>query len=86
MRTERGVPQLIRGDPAIQQTDDAIGGGGQGLIVGNQNQRAAVVAVQPDEQINDLLPGRRVQIAGRLIREQNGGPVRERPRDGRQPS
>ena len=64
------VRRLVAHDPTVAQRDDAVGVGGQRAVVGDQHERAAEVAVEIDQQLDDLLAGGRVEIAGGLVGEE----------------
>jgi hypothetical protein len=49
--------------------------------VGDQDHRG-VLAGQPGQQLGDAGPGRRVEVAGRLVGQQHRGPPDDRPGDG----
>ena len=56
--------------------------GGDALIVGGDERRAAFAADQAQELGEDDVGGRLVEIAGGLVGEDQGGPVGERAGDG----
>ena len=58
-----------------------MGSGGQMIVVGHHDDRGAVT-VEPVEEIENLTTGRRVQLTGGLVGEQDRGPVGDRPGDG----
>ena len=51
-------------------------------IMGDEEQRRAVLALEREQQIDDLRSGLLVEIAGRLVGEDDPGARRERARDG----
>ena len=52
------------------------------LVVGHDHQRRLRRAIQLEQQLDDALAGHRVEIAGRLVREQHGRPRHERACNG----
>jgi len=54
---------------------------GDPLAVGRDQHRTAVLAYQPVEQGEHGLGGVVVEVAGRFVGKDDGGPMRERPRD-----
>ena len=42
-------------------------------VMGHQHERRAVRGVQVEQQLDDARAGRRVEVAGRLVGEQDGG-------------
>src|SRR6266540_371185 len=68
-------------DPAVAQRDRDVGLLRELLIVRDEHDRRLAPAVDVDQEIDDLVAGPRVEIAGRLVGEQDRGLVRERPGD-----
>ena len=65
----------------VEQLDDPVGDLEHHRVVGRDDRRDALGPDDvPDEQ-HDPLPGLRVELAGRLVGEQQPRPVRERPGD-----
>ena len=63
--------------------DDAVGGlAGQLLIVRDHDQGRALAAEVVEQQGHDLGGRGRVEVARRLVRQQDLGPIHQRPRDG----
>jgi ABC-type phosphonate transport system ATPase subunit len=56
--------------------------GGDLRVVRDQDDRLAAVVAQRAQQPDNLFAGGRVEIARRLISEQDAGLVRQRPGDG----
>ena len=52
-----------------------------GGLVGHEHDRLAPV-VEPSKQGHDLLAGGRIQVARRLVGQQDARPIHERPGDG----
>ena len=50
-------------------------------FVGDQHQRHAALGVLGEQEIDDLLAGRLIEIAGGLVRHQDGGIGRQRARE-----
>ena len=71
-----------RFDPAGRHADDAIGVGDQVEVVRHHDDSQPVVAVQVAEQLDDLAAGVGVEVAGRLVGEQDARPVDQGPGDG----
>ena len=65
-------------DPAGAQPYHAVAALRQRGVVGDQHQRHAALGMLGEEQIDDLLAGRLVKIAGRLVRDQDRGIGRQR--------
>ena len=68
-------------DAAVAQRDRFVGQRRQLGIVRDEHERAAALAVDGHEQIDHLPAGGAVEIAGRLVGEQDRRIVRERARD-----
>ena len=68
-------------DAAIPHPEQALCPRGDREVVGDDDDRHAV-GVQPVDQRDDLLPGRLIELAGRLVRQQEPRAIGERPRDG----
>src|SRR5262249_38195890 len=77
----RAVQPVGRHAP-VTQLDDPVGVLGQRRVVGDQDERALLAAVPPDQELDDPRAGGRVQIAGRLIGEEEGRPVGDGARQG----
>ena len=69
-------------DPPVADDEDAVGVGGRLRIVGDEDDRLAALDARAPERIEDLGAGRVVEVAGRLVGEQEGRPGDERPGDG----
>src|SRR5215472_17865278 len=83
--TGRDVIWMLRsgvaGDPAVDDLDDpARVPRGQVGVVGDQDQRLSR-GIQVEQQLADRLPVRPVQRPGRLVGQQQRGPVHQGPRD-----
>src|SRR5207249_396378 len=64
------LAQLLLGlDPAVAQADQAPGPAGQGLVVGDEDDRPPL-GIQAVEELRDLLTGRGVEVAGGLVGQQ----------------
>jgi hypothetical protein len=61
-----------RDDEAVAQLDAAPGARGDLRFVGDDHERHAPLALDALEERHDLLAGRRVEVAGRLVGEQQG--------------
>src|SRR3954447_26595448 len=48
------------------------------VVVGHEHEGRAAVALQPEEQLDDLLAGGLVEVAGRLVGNENGRVRRHR--------
>ena len=69
--------------PSAGQTDDPVGLIGDGPIVGNHYCSEVPLLVQGSQDSNDFLAGALIEIAGRLVGQQEIGLDDERPSDGR---
>ena len=67
---------------AVADPDDAVGVRGDRRIVSHQHDRQAILAVELAEEVEDLLAGRGVEVAGGLVGDQQGAAVDQRPGDG----
>ena len=67
---------------SVVQPQHPIHLGGDPLVVGGDEGGAAFVANEAEEFGEDDVGGALVEIAGRLVGEDQGRPVGERPRDG----
>src|SRR5437870_8740828 len=76
-RSLGGIPEVVRDDSPILQRDDSIGPRSQFRIVRDEHHRAAVVAIEADKQLDDLATGGGIEIAGRLVRQQDRWPIGE---------
>ena len=62
--------RAISHDAPVPELHDPVGEGREGGVVGHQHERDAVAAVEADEEIDDLAAGRGVEVAGRLVGQQ----------------
>jgi hypothetical protein len=58
-------------DPAGAHAHHAIAACGKGGIVRNKHERRAARALQLEDEIDDCVAGRIIEISGRLIRHKN---------------
>src|SRR6266542_2582238 len=70
-----------RKQAAILHAQYAPGLGSNGVVVRDEQDRLAVLLGQSRQQLDDLGTGRRVEIARRLVRENDPRPCAERTRD-----
>ncbi len=73
---------LVGDDVAVAHRDDAVGVGGDVGFVGDDDDGHALLAVERDQGLHDLVRGAGVEIAGRLVGEQQARRVDQRARDG----
>ena len=73
----RAGDPLVR-DAAVTDMDDAIGPLSRGGIVADDEGGAARLAHELGDQREHVARGRRVELAGRLVRDQECGPGRKR--------
>ena len=69
-------------DPAVAQVNRDVGDGGQLGVVGDEHERRAARPIDPEQEVDDVPPGRAVEVPRRLVRQQQRRIVRQRPRDG----
>src|SRR5438552_10659013 len=67
--------------PAVLEPDLPPGLAGDVDVVGDDHDRHLVLAVEPFEQVDQLLRGLGVDGPGRLVEEDEGGAVARRARD-----
>ena len=72
---------IIVEDEPVAHPDDSIGVGGDGRVVRHEDDREPVLAVELAEEAEDLLARLRVEVAGRLIGDQEGAAVDQRAGD-----
>jgi hypothetical protein len=72
---------LVSADPPIPHTDDALGAIGNFLTVRHQNESHAFVAMQVLEEIEHLSRSVGIEVAGRLVGEQQHWIVSQRSRN-----
>ena len=70
------------GDAAVAQRDGHVGERGQLGIVRHQHDRRLARAIDLEQQLDDLAAGLAVEVAGRLVGEEERRIVGERARDG----
>ena len=62
-------------DPAVVEADDPVAVLGDVRLVRDQQHRDAALLIQTLEDVHHLDAGARVQVAGRLVRQEDGGLV-----------
>ena len=70
-----------RDEHAVADAQDAFRLRGDAVVVRDEQHRHPVLVAHAAEQVEDLRAGLGVERAGRLVREQQPRPVRERARD-----
>ena len=80
-RLDRRRDRRRLADQAVAHPDDPIAGLADLAVVGHQDERLAVLAIEPSEQREDLGRSLRVEVAGRLVGQDQPGLVDERPGD-----
>ena len=60
----------------------AFAQGGDAVIVGDDDQAIAALGVELEQQVDNLVAGRRVEIAGRLVGEEERGAIAQGAGDG----
>src|SRR5436190_578503 len=65
-------------DAAVAQRDPPVGVRGECRVVRDEHERAAPLAVEREEELDDRCTRRRVEVARRLVGEQQRGGPRER--------
>src|SRR6202034_375152 len=70
----------ITDDHPVTDLDARVGGGGHTGVVGDDHDRGAAL-MQPAQQVQDRPAGRGVQVAGRLVGHDQGGPPDQCPGD-----
>ena len=68
-------------DPAVPDDEDPVGVGRGLRVVGDQHDRLAALDARAPERVEDLGAGRVVEVAGRLVGEEERRPGHERPGD-----
>jgi hypothetical protein len=83
VRVPRSIPRLalVTADRPVAERDHAVGVGGDVGFVGDHDDGHALLAVEADERLHDLVGRARVEIAGGFVGEQKDRGVDERPRD-----
>jgi hypothetical protein len=69
-------------DPAIDEGDAAIGGGGNFGAVSDEDDGGFLLAGEPGDEFNDGGAGGGVEVARRFIGEENGGLMNEAAGEG----
>src|SRR2546427_7977403 len=65
-RANLPAPRLLD-DLAVPHAQDPMGPRADGGVVGHEDERLPLLAVQADEEVHDLRRGLRVQVPGRLV-------------------
>src|SRR5882724_7847422 len=76
----RGPPSAARRKPAVAQYHDAIEPRGEPLVVRDDHEANAKLAVELEHELEQLASIRAVEIAGRLVGEHERGSCHQRPR------
>ena len=78
----RRPSSIVVADPAVADDEDAVRIGGRLRVVGDEDDRLVPLLAGAPERVEDLGAGRVVEVAGRLVGEQQRRPGHERPGDG----
>ena len=73
---------VVGNDPAVAHGDDPARIFGDIGFMGDDDDRHALIAVERDQRLHDLMRGLGVEIAGGFVREQDARAVDQRPGDG----
>ena len=71
----------VGGDLAVGEDDDAVGVGGDLRVVGDDDDGLAELVDRRPQQVEDAVARLRVEVAGRLVGEDDGGPGDQRAGD-----
>ena len=74
MAPPRQRPSAV-GDPAVLDVNAPVGPRGQRLVMGHQHQRHAGLGAQREQQLDHRRRVGAVEVAGRLVRQQQLRPV-----------
>ena len=74
-----GRRQAVVHHRAVAQTDRARGAGGEFDVVRDHDQRRACLGIEVEDEFDDALARLGVEVAGRLVGEEDRGTVDERP-------
>ena len=69
-------------DAAVADDEDAVGVGRGARVVGHEDDGLAALVAGPPQRVEELVAGRVVEVAGRLVGEQERRPGDERAGDG----
>src|SRR5438309_241789 len=72
-----GGPLSLAYDEAVAHDDAAIGAFREGLLVGDEDHRGALLPIEGEQEVEHDGAGGAVEIAGRLVREKDWGTERE---------
>ena len=75
------APAELPDDAAVGEVEDAVGDRRRARLVGDHHDRLPELLDRVPEQLEDLGAGLRVEVARRLVREDDVRPRDERPRD-----
>mmetsp|Transcript_9048 Transcript_9048/g.15294 ORF Transcript_9048/g.15294 Transcript_9048/m.15294 type:complete len:243 (-) Transcript_9048:279-1007(-) len=82
LASDGGVDCSDLEDLAVGHLDDAVGEVLEALVVGDHDHRDLVLDIEVDQDLHDDVRRLSVQVSRGLIEQQNGGIVRNGPRDG----
>ncbi len=68
--------------PALAEAEDALAACGEGAVMGDQQQGRALLPVEAEEQVAYPAAGLAIEVAGRLVGEQQRRPGHEGTSDG----
>src|SRR3546814_10911356 len=66
-----GAVHHVVDDEAVEQLHRARAAVGELRVVGDEHQRGPVLGLQSEQQVDDLVAGLAVQVAGRLVGQQD---------------
>ena len=73
---------LVGDDLAVAHDDHPVRIGADVRLVGHQDHGDALLAIELADDLHDLVRGAGVEVAGRLVGQQHGRAVDQRPRQG----
>ena len=73
--------KLVRYDPAVVEADQAIRAPGEFVIVCHEKQRSPLAAVEIEQHFEDMTAIGAVEVAGGLVRQDEGRSANESPCD-----
>src|SRR5919202_697382 len=77
-----GLGGPVADDAAVEEADDALGGGGDGGVVGGDDEGGAGPGAQVADQVEDDGTVAVVEVAGRLVGDDDGRAGGQRAGDG----
>ena len=75
----RSIPRSFLGQYSVVEVQGPVGTGRKLAVVGHQNEGDSALVLDPEEHLVEAFARPRIEVSGRLVREEHPGLGREGP-------